>query len=113
MKTKVKVTDDTFRRPVMLPITKEVRKIYYEKHGKLLPDSVKMLPAVDRQGRKVMETVRVTHVFEGRRLGHAVTRARRWIRNNRPDVRPPHHIALFLAAFHKADPDGFKQATAS
>lgn len=113
MKKKVTIVDDTFRRNLMSPVTRATRDMYFEVHKKLLPDAVKMLPVVDRQGRKMQEKVQVRHHFEGARLRHAVTRAKRWMRSGRfPGIRPPYHIALFLAAFHKADPKGFKNAMA-
>ena len=113
MKKKVTIIDDTFRRNLMGPVTRETRDMYFKTHKKLLPDSVKMLPLVDRQGRKMQEKVLVKHVLEGRRLRHAITRAKRWMRSGKfPGQPAPHHIALFLAAFHKADPKGFKNAMA-
>ncbi len=50
-------------------------------------------------------------VFDGPRLVHAIKRAKRWMLSNRfkrAKVGIPHHIALKIAAFHKADPAGFK-----
>lgn len=73
-----------------------------------------MMMARDRQGRRVQEKTRTVHVFEGRHLDLAVLRARRWIRNShrrRDGIRgAPKHIALKLAAFHKASPVDFGAA---
>ncbi len=60
----------------------------------------------DRQHRKVQQTTTVERVLEGRHLEHALKRARRWMR--KPRGRAPGHIAIFLAALHKVDPEGFK-----
>ena len=73
-----------------------------------------MMMSQDRQGRRLQDKAHTTHVFEGRRLDLAVLRARRWIRNShkrRDGIRgAPKHIALKLAAFHKAYPVSFGTA---
>lgn len=69
----------------------------------------KMTFPVDRQRRRLQDTVRVERVLEGRHLEHALKRARRWIRNRSREC-PPEQIAVFLAAFRKADPAGFAAA---
>ena len=64
---------------------------------------------VDRQGRKTQETGTAVRVLEGRHLEHALRRAARYMRRPRQG-RPPRHILLFMSAFRKADPEGFKTA---
>lgn len=66
----------------------------------------KLMLYQDRQRRRTQRRVSVSRVLEGRHLEHALRRARRWMR--KPRGRAPGHIAVFLAAFHKADPVGFK-----
>ncbi len=85
---RVVVMDDTLRA------TKE-----FVKDGKVVL-------YLDRQRHRVQQQVSVPRVLEGRHLEHALRRARRWMR--KPRGRAPGHIAVFLAAFHKADPTGFK-----
>ena len=63
----------------------------------------------DRQHRRVQRTVSVERMLEGRHLEHALRRARRWIRN-RSGESPSGQMAVFLAAFRKADPVGFEAA---
>ena len=62
----------------------------------------------DRQRRKVQRRVDTARVLAGRHLEHALRRARRWMK--KPCGRAPRHIAVFLAALHKVDPEGFKAA---
>ncbi len=66
----------------------------------------KLMLYEDRQHRRAQHRVNVARVLEGRHLEHALRRARRWMR--KPHGRAPGHIAVFLAAFHKVDPAGFK-----
>ncbi len=87
---RVVVTDDTLRRTE--GVIRDGRVAFH----------------VDRQKRRVQQTVRVERVLEGRHLEHALGRARRWMR--KPRGRAPGHIAMFLAALYKVDPDGFKTA---
>ncbi len=84
----VTVVDDTLRATQGMVVNGKV--IFYQ----------------DRQRRKVQHRVSVARVLEGRHLEHALRRARRWMR--KPRGRAPGHIAVFLAAFHKVDPAGFK-----
>lgn len=107
---RVEIVDDTLRANRVQVVTNAYRLSYLRAHGRPLPDSVRFL-TVRAHGRQVQDVVRTTHVFEGARLEHAVRRARRWIRGPRfRTAGAPHHIALYLAAFHKADPDGFNEA---
>ncbi len=69
----------------------------------------RLLFVKDRQHRKIQDVTSIARVLEGRPLEHAIRRARRWLHRPR-NRRPPGHIALFLAAFHKADPAGFEAA---
>ena len=109
MKKKVTVIDDTLRRNVCSPLTDKARMDYFRRFKKLLPAGT-LVPMIDRQRRQVQETVQVKHVFEGERLKHAVHRAKRWMRSGKfPGTGAPRHIALFMAAFYKADPKGFKE----
>lgn len=78
------------------------------------PTGKRMMMAQDRQGRRLQEKTQTVCVFEDRHLDLAVLRARRWIRNahkRRDGIRgAPKHIALKLAAFHKAYPVDFGEA---
>lgn len=69
---------------------------------------------ISLRGRKMQEKTRTVHVFEGQHLNNAIRRARRWMRNahrRRDGIRgAPKHIALKLAAFHKAYPVDFERA---
>ncbi len=95
---KILVTDDTLRETAGV-LT-----------GGLRPG---FRPFVDRQNRKIQRHVSVTHVFEGANLERAIRRARRHIRSPRfKRGGAPHHVALAMAAFHRADPEGFRQAVA-
>jgi len=106
---KVVITDDTLRRNSVQTVTQETRA-NFAMAGNPLPDDVKILPLKDRSGRQIQETVCVDHVYEGRVLDLAVIRAKRWMRSGKfPGTGAPHHIALAMAAFHKADPEGFNR----
>ncbi len=109
---KVKIIDDTLRCHSVQEVTDQMRGDF-AKAGNPIPDGTKILPLKDRLGRQAMETVQVEHIYEGRVLEIAITRAKRWIRSAKfaDGVGAPHHIALALAAFHKADPDSFKELT--
>lgn len=111
---RVVIKDDTLRRNAVLMITPAMRE-EAAKAGRPIPASTKFVLGKDRQGRQVQETVVVDRVLEGAHLLHAVKRAKRFIRSKGYRQRghtPPRHIALFMAAFHKADPEAFKRAMA-
>ncbi len=110
-KKRVVVVDDTLRRNVCVRVTPLVREQYQKKFGHSLPDNVRFLP-LEVKGRKVQDVVKVRHVYEGPRLTHAVTRARRWMRSPRYGKAggAPHHITLAMMAFRQADPRGFEVA---
>ncbi len=109
---RVTIKDDTLRRNAVIMVTPEIRA-NFARAGRPLANSVRFLPAIDRKGRKVQETVTVVRVLEGTHLDHALRRARRFMRSRRFRTRGngvPRHLALFMAAFHKVDPEGFKEA---
>ncbi len=85
MKNKVTIIDDTYRRNTCY---------------------------VDRGTRhRIQDVVKVKVKFEGEHLERSVRRARRWIRSDRfRRDGAPRHIARAMAAFHKVDPKGFKEA---
>ncbi len=104
----VEITDDSFRRILARQITQQMRLDARIK-GIHIPDNVHFILERDRQGHKIQEKAYETYVFEGARLARAIRRAKRWIRSRRyrSVSSTPRHIALAMAAFHKADPEGF------
>lgn len=109
MKKKVTIIDDTLRRNVCHPLSAEMRMEYFKRFKKLPPDDF-LVPVKNRRNQQIQETVRVKHVFKGEYLKHAVHRAKRWMRSGKfPGTGAPRHIAIFMAAFHKADPKGFEK----
>lgn len=114
MKTSVTIIDDTFRRNVAMPITKEMRD-EAARAGIPYPTGLKyVLVKTKINGRNVQkqEVVEQRITFEGRHLRTAVSRAKRWLRNRRNDGGAPRHIAHAIAAFQLADPLGFHELTA-
>lgn len=115
MKKSVTVLDDTMRRNSIVRITPDLRE-RLRRQGRPVPNHMMWLPAKDKSGRQMQETITVERVLDGAHLEHAVRRAKRWIRSKRFRTPGkggmPHHIAIFMAAFHKADPEGFKRAMA-
>ena len=108
MKDKIRVIDDTLRANVVEVVTPQMRVDHLKKHGCLLSASVVLVK--DRQHRQVQRVENLEHVYEGRRLEEAVRRAKRWMRSAKfPKIGAPHHVALAMAAFHKADPVGFRK----
>ncbi len=111
MLTKVMIVDDTFRRNGTHRMTLESRRLFFKKFGRLPQTWGDQVLSKDRQGRQMQETVKVLRIFEGAHLENAVRRAKRWMRSPRfRRTDTPRHIALAMAAFHKADPEGFKRA---
>ena len=63
------------------------------------------------KGPMVQDEVQTHTTVEGPALVQAIKRAKRWIASRRfgpGGGGAPRHIALKMAAFHKADPKGFK-----
>ncbi|MEE8608962.1 MAG: hypothetical protein V3S55_15265 [Nitrospiraceae bacterium] len=116
MKMKVTIVDDTGRRTRCSLVS----MIDYIKSGGKLPPgrrlSYILVPVGYIDGpyknRKIMDTVEVKRVFEGRHLELCVLRAKRWMRSKRfrEQGGAPRHIALAMAAFSKADRKGFNEA---
>lgn len=113
MKKSVTVLDDTCKRNAIVRVTSDLRE-RLRRQGRPVPNHIMWLPAKDQFGRQVQETVTIERVLDGAHLEHAVRRAKRWIRSKRFRIPGkggmPHHIAIFMAAFHKADPKGFELA---
>ena len=108
MKRKVRVIDDTLRANAVEVVTPQMRVDHLKKHGRLLLASVVLVK--DRQHRQIQRVENSEHVYEDKHLQEAVRRAKRWMRSDKfPKVGAPHHIALAMAAFHAADPDGFRK----
>lgn len=115
MVKKVTILDDTLCQNVIHVVTPRMRE-QLAMIGQPLPDGLRFFTAKDECGRMIQEPVTVKRVFEGRHLEIAVKRAKRWMHNRRKTMnkRPPRHIALAMAAFHKIDPKGFDElSTAS
>ena len=104
---RVVIIDDTLRQNRVTMVTDHIR-LQFAKVGRVLPTGLEFIPSTDRQGRKIQDVVRSEQVFEGPVLKHAIHRAKCWMRSRRfPHDGAPHHIAMFMAAFKKADPGGF------
>lgn len=113
MKKRVTVVDDTLRANEIQVVTPQMCVDHLKKRGRPFPPGTRFLLVKDRQGRQVQRIVRVVHVYEGRHLEHAVRRAKRWMRGPRFSgslTGAPRHINLAMAAFFKADPEGFRGA---
>lgn len=111
---RVTIKDDTLRANGVMVITPQMRD-EAAKAGRPIPSNVRFLLAKDKQGRQIQKAVTVERVLEGEHLDHALRRARRYMRSRRfrrPGSGVPRHIALFMAALAKVDPEGFKRALA-
>lgn len=92
METSVTIIDDTFR-------TNAVELKLGQMH------LVK-----DNKGRQVQNVVQSEITFKGKALMQAITRAKRHMRSKRFSLGGgvPRHIAIYMAVFHKADPEYFQ-----
>lgn len=106
MKDRVVVQDDTYRENVVTVVTPWMA--HNNPHLKV----GSILRTLDGNRNQVQNTLTVEHVFEGRCLELAMRRAKRFIRAKRNGKvgTAPKHIALKMAAFSLADPDGFRDA---
>jgi len=110
MKNKVTIIDDTFRVNRCTTITKGMNDTAIEATGNPLGPVGSLIP-LKYKGQQVQDVVKVPVTFEGRHLEIAIRRAKRFLRSVKRKPRgAPRHIALALAAFQKADPEGFKNA---
>lgn len=73
-------------------------------------DTLRRTYKTPRGHKNIMSETRSLKRFEGRHLELAILRARRWIKNARNPKDPPRHIGHAMAAFARADPEGFKRA---
>lgn len=107
---RVKIIDDTFKSNKTVRITKAMRDAAIAK-GHPLPYGLTYLQIYNRARQRVQRVRKEIFWFEDKHLENVVRRARRWIVNrSRLGQRPPRHIALAMAAFHKAYPDEFEKA---
>jgi len=107
MKNQVTVTDNTLRFNVVQHLTFEMRQDALSR-GVHIPPEVKFIPVRDEHGKQVQREAHRDHTYKGAALTHAVKRARRWLRSGkRTSNQAPHHIALALLAFKKAEPKVF------
>ena len=106
MRDRVVVQDDTYRENVVTVVTP------WMAHNNPFLKVGSVLRTLDGNHNQVQNTVTVEHEFEGRHLELAVRRAKRFIRANKTGKvgTAPKHIALKMAAFSLADPDGFRDA---
>ncbi len=102
----ITVTDDTYRANRMRLVTPEMAIANPNLVGH------RLVSVLDQQRWQVQDVVHVDHEYEDRAVWNAAVRARRWIRaKTRGQLgTTPKHIALKMAVFHKADPEGFKAA---
>lgn len=106
MPNKVTIIDDTSRRNVMQEVTPYIQQTFLLR-GLMLPEIGTLLP-MKIKGQQVQEPVSVPHVFEGQHLQNVIRRAKHWMRSKKfMGNKPPHHIALAMAAFSKAQPVEF------
>ena len=115
IKTKVTISDDSFRLNLSTFITPAMRLKAFQE-GRPLPQNVIYLLAKDNFGNQAQDKITNQYVYEGRMLELAILRAKRWIRSKNfgfEKSNMPRHIAKAMAAFHKADPVGFKETVSA